>query len=94
MEKAQANKQSKCCDTNNIGSKTAPSCACSLEECGCGIAVKPKKVNIVICLVVLLAIVGIIVYKLVFSPNDNNDTDAFTFKQFKLETSQLDTETD
>ena len=94
MGKAQANEQSKCCDTNDIGGNTDPSCACSLEGCDCGVEVKRKTVNIVICLVVLLAVVGILVYKLTFPHAGDKDANAFTFTQFTLETTQTDTEAD
>jgi len=93
VDNAQAGEQAKCCETRNLNGSADPSCSCSSDGCDYGGTVKRKTVNIAICLVVLLAVVGILVYKLAFSPIKNNDADTFTFSQFTIVTPQ-DTEAD
>jgi hypothetical protein len=80
MKKEENNESILCCENSDSSVNIDPTSSCSTVGCDCGNTVKRKTQNIAICLVVLLAVVGIISYKTVFATTATKiDDAAFAF---------------
>ena len=80
MNETENNEQ--CCEINS----TDPSCSCVPDECDCGKPAGRKMPKAIICLVVLLAVISIVTYKVTSTSASSNDAMAFDFGQMVSET--------
>jgi hypothetical protein len=65
----ETEKNEPCCEINS----NDPACSCVPDECDCGKPAGRKTPKAIICLVVLLAVIGIVTYKVTSTSAFSND---------------------
>ena len=67
MKEEQDNESDSSCSCSSEECDCESTSTCSSEDCDCKTDVCRKRLKIIICLIILLAVVGILAYKVVFA---------------------------